>query len=109
MNANYRIAFTSHAGHNAMSFHGEEPQEIVPAHLDFLAIFNPELGCSEDTEKDQIVFYWSKPPKARKRPEQSATKDKESEHEQENERMRHVGLAQGMVSFARCASIVIHL
>jgi hypothetical protein len=74
---------------------------VVPAQLSFLAIYNPSLGPSDETFHDQIVFYHSKAAKARSR---IAGKDAQAEkelREQENEKLRQVGLAQGMVGFAR--------
>lgn len=76
--------------------------EILPAHLDFLAIFSPDLGQTEKTERDQIVFYWSKPTQSRRRrKQQDAEQLAKQENEEEHERMRQIGLAQGMVNFAR--------
>lgn len=66
----------------------EQADKILPAQLEFLAIYNPSLGKNEATEKEQIVFYYAA----------SASKDK---HEQENESMRQIGLAQGMINLAR--------
>ena len=87
-----------------MSYNEEELGDIVPAHLHFLAIFNPELGQTEETEKQQILFYWSKSLKSRKRAEAGTSHDSDNYgHQQNHERMRQVGLAQGMVNFARWA------
>ena len=85
-----------------MSIQDVGKDEIVPAHLDFLAIFNPDLGKTEETEKEQIVFYWSRPTRGRrKRQQEDAAKTLKEQNELENERMRQIGLAQGMVNFAR--------
>ncbi|KAH0613266.1 uncharacterized protein H6S33_009646 [Morchella sextelata] len=57
---------------------------ITPAALSSLAIYNPSLGPTEKSVHDQIVFYTS-----RKGPVSSDTK------------LREIGLAQGIVEFAR--------
>ncbi|KAF2642405.1 hypothetical protein P280DRAFT_547891 [Massarina eburnea CBS 473.64] len=78
--------------------------KVVPAQLSFLALYNPSLGSSDATFHNQIVFYYSKAAKARSR---IAGKDARAEkelREQENEKLRQVGLAQGMVGFARSFS-----
>ncbi|KAL9052204.1 MAG: hypothetical protein Q9162_005529 [Coniocarpon cinnabarinum] len=71
--------------------------DIIPAHLDFLAIFNPALVKNEDFEKDQILFYWSRPKGTRKdkRIQNSELLARQQE-QNENERMRQIGLARGM-------------
>ena len=88
--------------HANMTHQSSDASDIVPAHLDFLAIFSPDLGQSERTEQDQIVFYWSKPTRTRgKKRRQDAEQLVKQAKEEENERMRQIGLAQGMVNFAR--------
>ncbi|EXJ58539.1 hypothetical protein A1O7_05966 [Cladophialophora yegresii CBS 114405] len=87
---------------------------VTPAHLSYLAIYNPSLGSSDEALRDQIVFYYShkleaeiehhtREKDATKRedvssPERDAAEKKEAI---ENERLRQVGLAQGMVNFAK--------
>ena len=74
---------------------------VIPAKLSYLAIYNPSLGTTDKTLRDQIVFHSSKATRARRR---HKTKDGEANgdmHEEENERLRQIGLAQGMVEFAR--------
>jgi hypothetical protein len=75
---------------------------IVPARVEFLAIYNPDLGRTDDTFRDQVVFWWSRAAKERRRDGGggggSATKLSEAE---ENEMLRQIGLAQGMVDFAK--------
>ncbi|KAI9829347.1 MAG: hypothetical protein M1826_005667 [Phylliscum demangeonii] len=73
---------------------------LIPAQLSYLAIFNPSLGQTDDTLHDQIVYYsntdrlWGKA-----RP---ATGPRHAEHHDDrNERLRQIGLAQGMAEFAR--------
>lgn len=73
---------------------------VIPARLGFLAIYNPTLGLTDETLEDQVVFYTS-------RPTHSQHADNAGENEDaapdggKNERLRQIGLAQGMVSFAR--------
>ncbi|KAF2677219.1 hypothetical protein K458DRAFT_162425 [Lentithecium fluviatile CBS 122367] len=78
--------------------------KVVPAQLSFLAIYNPSLGTSDETFHDQIVFYYSKAAKARSRIEGKDEQAEKELREQENEKLRQVGLAQGMVGFARSFS-----
>ncbi|KAF8421941.1 hypothetical protein EV426DRAFT_699429 [Tirmania nivea] len=56
---------------------------ITPASLFSLAIFNPALGPTDETVGNQIVFFTSREPQT------------------PNERLRQVGLAQGVVEFAK--------
>lgn len=72
---------------------------VTPAQLDFLAIYNPSLSSSDETLKDQIVYYYSRRSRRRERdPRNGAGSDSEQES---NERLRQIGLAQGMVNFAK--------
>ncbi|RHZ52270.1 uncharacterized protein CDV56_103347 [Aspergillus thermomutatus] len=73
----------------------------VPAQLSFLAIYNPLLGPTDESIGDQVVFYTSRAERLR-RNERSAVGNDDAEFtEGRNERLRQIGLAQGMVSFAR--------
>ncbi|KAK2871900.1 hypothetical protein FQN49_002707 [Arthroderma sp. PD_2] len=79
-----------------------ELPSVIPAQLSFLTIFNPSLGRTDETLQDQIVFYYATPSET-KSPNgvtDSDTAGKDAS-EEENKRLRHVGLAQGMVSFAK--------
>ncbi|KAF2184283.1 hypothetical protein K469DRAFT_727228 [Zopfia rhizophila CBS 207.26] len=78
--------------------------KVVPAQLSFLAIYNPSLGDSDETIHDQIVFYHSKAAKARSKIDGRNPHVERDLREQENEKLRQVGLAQGMVDFARSFS-----
>jgi hypothetical protein len=75
----------------------------VPAQLGFLAIYNPSLGTTDDTMEDQIVYYSSvgPPSGSSRRRRTSTTTDSKEER---NERLRQIGLAQGMVEFGRSFS-----
>ena len=76
--------------------------KITPAQLSFLAIYNPSLGATEDTLQDQIVYYYSREANVkRKKLESHGVGDVSNVHEEENEKQRQIGLAQGMVNFAR--------
>ncbi|KAJ6440294.1 hypothetical protein O9K51_06084 [Purpureocillium lavendulum] len=81
----------------------------VPAQLGFLAIFNPSLGTTDDTIDDQIVYYASvttqqqtasQGRKRRRRGTRGRPTDAVSQEER-HERLRQIGLAQGMVGFSR--------
>ncbi|KAJ9606778.1 hypothetical protein H2200_008787 [Cladophialophora chaetospira] len=84
---------------------------VVPAHLSYFAIYNPTLGPTDETVRDQIVFYYSRRlelehERRGKEKRVRAGKDETlSEQDvgdaEENERLRQVGLAQGMVNFVK--------
>ncbi|RVD81247.1 uncharacterized protein DFL_009118 [Arthrobotrys flagrans] len=61
----------------------QAPSSITPASLSYLAIFNPSLGLTDETLPDQIVFWTSRSPAS------------------QNECLRQIGLAQGIIEFAR--------
>lgn len=76
---------------------------VVPAQLGFLAIFNPSLGTTDDTVEDQIVYYASVSTQAsphKRRRTRGRPTDAVSQEER-HERLRQIGLAQGMASFSR--------
>jgi hypothetical protein len=89
---------------------------VVPAYLSYLAIYNPALGPTDETVADQLVFYYSHKPEAElekrlrekhagNREQRSASDqtadDKRRDEADRNERLRQVGLAQGMVDFVK--------
>ncbi|KAK1750579.1 hypothetical protein QBC47DRAFT_365182 [Echria macrotheca] len=87
-------------------------QTITPAQLGFLAIYNPSLGTTDETIDDQIVYYAtieslspssSSKGKNRRRRRVLGTGGG-SDGDDRNERLRQVGLAQGMVEFGRSFS-----
>ncbi|KAJ4365056.1 hypothetical protein N0V83_008672 [Neocucurbitaria cava] len=78
--------------------------KVVPAQLSFLAIYNPSLGTSDETFPQQIVFYYSKAAKTLSKLNNGNTQKEQELREQENEKLRQVGLAQGMVGFAKSFS-----
>lgn len=75
---------------------------IEPAHLSFLSIYSPSLGTTDETEDNQILYYYaSKASKAKRAGRKTGLTAAELQHEEHNEQMRQIGLAQGMVGFAR--------
>ena len=74
---------------------------VVPASLSFLAIYNPSLSRSEETLHDQIVYYYSRSENAKSRRKAGNNAQKLDPREEKNERLRQIGLAQGMVEFAK--------
>lgn len=77
-------------------------EAIQPAQVAFLAIYNPSLGRSDETVQDQIVYYYSsKTSRTRKSRDASTGTVEEHEHEEQNEHLRQIGLAQGMIEFAK--------
>jgi len=74
--------------------------KVIPAQLSFLALYNPSLGLTDETFEDQIVFWYSKTAKAHRKAGKDAALAKQLQ-EEENEKLRQIGLAQGMVDFAR--------
>ncbi|KAH6891399.1 hypothetical protein B0T10DRAFT_485192 [Thelonectria olida] len=76
---------------------------VVPAQLGFLAIFNPSLGNTDETIDDQIVYYASIDTQSASQ-KRRRTRGHPTRHvspEERNERLRQIGLAQGMASFSR--------
>ncbi len=84
----------------------EWPSRVVPAQLSFLAIYNPVLGPTDETFRDQLVFYYSRVAnEARSAAKKHARSDAaggDALRKEENEKLRQIGLAQGMVDFAKC-------
>jgi len=78
--------------------------KVVPAQLSFLAVYNPALGTSDETFDRQVVFYYDKAVKARSRLRHGDEQAKKEQREHENEKLRQIGLAQGMVGFAKSFS-----
>jgi hypothetical protein len=78
-----------------------QSSHVVPAHLSFLAIYNPSLGRTDESLKDQIVFYSSTTTRASRSRKNEVEDKQEVEREEGNEQLRQVGLAQGMVDFAK--------
>jgi hypothetical protein len=88
---------------------------VIPAQLSFLAIYNPTLGPTDETFADQLVFWYSRKASEARRADKdgtgkkkggvdAATRRKTADREEENERLRQIGLAQGMIGFAKTFS-----
>lgn len=78
--------------------------KVVPAQLSFLSIYSPVLGPTDETFRDQIVYYYSRTAKEARiaNKGKDASKDiQDNLKEEENEKLRQIGLAQGMVGFAQ--------
>ncbi|RMY23214.1 hypothetical protein D0867_02194 [Hortaea werneckii] len=82
--------------------------KVVPAQVSFVAIYNPNLGTTDETFADQLVFWYSH---AAAEARAQARRDGKTEQmrteearEERNESLRQIGLAQGMVGFARTFS-----
>ncbi|KAG9241237.1 hypothetical protein BJ878DRAFT_521696 [Calycina marina] len=87
----------------------ELPQTaVIPAHLGFFAIYNPSLGTNEDSLDNQIVYYSSSEKqdsndaKLPKNLDPHAIQD--AVRKENHEKLRQIGLAQGMVEFGRSFS-----
>lgn len=81
---------------------------VVPAQLGFLAIYNPSLGTTDETMEEQIVYYSSvsspsSSPSTSRNSKRRPSTTAESK-EEKNERLRQIGLAQGMVEFGKSFS-----
>ncbi|KAI4732112.1 hypothetical protein E4T49_00208 [Aureobasidium sp. EXF-10728] len=75
-----------------------DAEQFTPAQLSFFSIYSPPLGPTDETFGDQVVFYYSRAAR------DGRTKAKPTADEtrlNENEKLRQIGLAQGMAGFAR--------
>lgn len=79
-------------------------QKVVPAQLGFLAIYNPSLGTTDETIQNQIVYYSSSEARYRGGQKAPSKPSDEALREENNEQLRQIGLAQGMVEFGRSFS-----
>ena len=84
----------------------EHVERLRPAQLSYLAIFCPRLGTTEETFRDQAVFYYSRKTKSKRRhsPNHERIISNEDDHlqqENDNEKLRQIGLAQAIVDFAQ--------
>ncbi|KAI4285335.1 MAG: hypothetical protein L6R38_000760 [Xanthoria sp. 2 TBL-2021] len=85
-----------------MSISAEKPG-VVPGALAFLAIYNPSLSQNDDTIGEQIVYYCTKS-NIHGWHRRKSRAHHVVDQEQKNEKLRQIGLAQGMVQFARTFS-----
>lgn len=81
------------------------PPKVQPAQLSFLAIYNPSLGPTDETFDQQLVFWYSRAYQEKRAAARKSGKadgvGADAAREDENERLRQIGLAQGMVDFAK--------
>jgi First Longin domain of INTU, CCZ1 and HPS4 len=84
-----------------MSSKPDKASHAIPAQLSFLAIYNPSLGTTDESLREQIVFYSSNATRARRSRKNQPDGQDDAGKEEENEQLRQVGLAQGMVDFAK--------
>lgn len=80
--------------------HTFDMEILKPAQLDFFAIYSPALGPTDETLPDQLVYYYAH---QSQKPQNTDPKSEGNEltREEQNEQLRNIGLAQGMVSFAQ--------
>jgi hypothetical protein len=94
------------------SSHATSVHKVVPAQLAFLTIYNPSFGDTDETAYDQIFYYFSPRDLERRRQDKHVISRVDevaegkpmrpvSQEEEHNERLRKVGLARGMVEFAK--------
>ena len=81
------------------------PTSVRPAQLAFLAIYNPSLGPTDETFDQQLVYHYSRTAHeakiAAKKYARVDAAGGDALKAEENEKLRQIGLAQGMVDFAR--------
>ena len=76
---------------------------IIPAHIAFLAIYNPTIGGKGDSPRDEIVYFFDGS-QAFGFEDGQASPDGGTNREKvdENMQLRSVGLAKGMLQFSQC-------
>lgn len=75
------------------------------AFLSSFYIYNPSLGKTDSTVHDQLIFHYSAPPTDKIPSPKSSTLDSSRTTGQDlDKQLRAVGLAQGIVEFARAFS-----
>ncbi|KAF2840837.1 hypothetical protein M501DRAFT_930391 [Patellaria atrata CBS 101060] len=84
-----------------MSSSEEKLAKVIPAQLSSLVIYNPSLGPTDETFQDQLVYYYTKDGESKKK---TGDDDKQEQKDKINEILRQIGLAQGMLNFARSFS-----
>lgn len=77
-------------------------KSVLPASLSFLAIYNPSLSRDDETLHEQIVYYYCGATKASQGLRVSGDVETSKTREDFHERLRQIGLAQGIVEFAKC-------
>jgi First Longin domain of INTU, CCZ1 and HPS4 len=85
-----------------MSYPSSAPTSVVPAQLATLSIYNPSLGATDETVRDQILYYYARTQRERNEANRNHGSDNSDEsEEEENQKLREIGLAQGMVDLAK--------
>ncbi|THC92586.1 hypothetical protein EYZ11_007916 [Aspergillus tanneri] len=79
----------------------DDSSSVAPAQLSYLTIYNPLLGPTDETIQDQIVFYTSRLGEPQRHKNSEAGPNDNGSNYEHNEKLRQIGLVQGMVSFAR--------
>ncbi len=74
---------------------------IIPACLSFLTIYNPALSTNDENLHDLIVYYHSGSSEAQSS-RSLGDVPPDTSRDELNERLRQIGLAQGMIEFAKC-------
>lgn len=82
---------------------------IVPAQLSYLAIYNPAFGDTDETAYEQIFYYYSRDDDdlgssgnaSGKNAAETDAEKRQAEEDTKNQRLRRVGLARGLVEFAK--------
>ncbi|KAI9889945.1 MAG: hypothetical protein M1814_004668 [Vezdaea aestivalis] len=83
-----------------MSSSTSKSDTVVPAQVSYLTIYSPTLGRTEETLQDQIFYFHSRQPRARRRQDTAVARDESAL----NQQLRTIGLAQGTLQFARTFS-----
>jgi hypothetical protein len=90
-----------------MATQGPNVAKVVPAQLSFLTVYNPAFGNTDETAHEQIFFYFSRDSQDAQKDEDAVTGKSDTAagaidtEEEQNKRLRQVGLARGMVEFAK--------
>ena len=78
------------------------PGQPSSAFLSSLYIYNPSLGQTDSTVHEQLIFHYSPPPATDSTPEPIPADTSASQ--ELDKQLRAIGLAQGIVQFARAFS-----
>ena len=78
---------------------------FTPCFLSSFYVYNPSLGRTDSTVQDQLIFHYSAPPIDKTgSPEVVPLDSSTAEGQGLDKQLRAVGLAQGIVEFARAFS-----
>ena len=78
-------------------------ESVKPAEVSILAIYNPSFGQKDENLHDQILYYYASAaaPSPHDAKTASDAPSEERERAERNERLRQIGLAQGLVEFGK--------